>query len=85
MDNNDYLVVKNSDGMDINIKVLDVVENDLGDTYLYYEIEEIDGKFISLIEDNGNDYILKEITPEEKEIVEKALIDNGTDEILGGN
>lgn len=85
MDNNDYLVVKNSDGMDINIKVLDVVENDLGDTYLYYEIEEIDGKFISLIEDNGNDYILKEITPEEKEIVEKALIDNSTDEILGGN
>lgn len=85
MDNNDYLVVKNSDGMDINIKVLDVVENDLGDSYLYYEIEEIDGKFISLIEDNGNDYILKEITPEEKEIVEKALIDNGTDEILGGN
>lgn len=85
MDSNNILIVKNNDGMDIEIKVLEVVESDLGDKYLYYEIKGVEGRFISSVEIDGDEYVLDEITPEEKEIVEMALKDNGNADILGGD
>lgn len=85
MSENDILIVKNNDGNDIEIKVIDVVEDDNGDHYLYYEINGISGRFISSVEIEDDEYYLHDITPEEKEVVEKALIENNSNELLGGD
>lgn len=76
MNNNDILIVKNKDGLDIEIKVIDVLESDVGGKYLYYEINGIEGRFISSVENSGDEYYLDEVSPEEKAIIEKALMNN---------
>lgn len=86
MSENDILIVKNNDGINVEIKVIDVLEADNGVHYLYYEISGISGRFISSVEIEDDEYYLSDITPEEKEIVEKALLENNSaDELLGGD
>ncbi len=84
MDDSDVLVVKNNDGEDIKIKVIEVFESELGDKYLYYEINGMEGRFISSVEydENDDEYYLDEVSQEEKEMIEKSLMINADE--LGG-
>ena len=70
------LVVKNLDGNDITINVIDILENtDTNKQFICYTIEGLsdDEVFISSLEENENQFTLGEVTDEEKNEIEEML------------
>ena len=63
------LIVKNLDGNDITINVIDIIENnDTGKKFICYNIENLNEVFISSLEENEESFSLGEVTDEEKNI-----------------
>jgi len=73
------LVVKNMDGQDIRINVIDIIEDtELNKEYICYTIEDMEDVYISLIENETEDsYSLGAITEEEKAAIEQVLAQRG--------
>ena len=73
------LVVKNMDGQDIRINVIDIIEDtELNKEYICYTIEDMEDVYISLIENETDDsYSLGAITEEEKAAIEQVLAQRG--------
>lgn len=73
------LVVKNMDGQDIQINVIDIIEDtELNKEYICYTIEDMEDVYISLIENETEDsYSLGAITEEEKAVIEQVLAQRG--------
>ena len=70
------LVVKNLDGNDITLNVIDILENtDPNKQFICYTIEGLsdDEVFISSLEENENQFTLGEVTDEEKNEIEEML------------
>lgn len=73
MDDN-KLIVKNLDGNNITINVIDIIENnDTGKKFICYNIENLNEVFISSLEENDESFSLGEVTDEEKNIIEEII------------
>jgi len=70
------LVVKNMDGNDITINVIDILENtETNKQFICYTIEGISGTdaFISTLEEKEDSYSLGEVTEEERNEIEELM------------
>jgi len=69
------LVVKNMDGNEITINVIDILENtDNNKQFICYTIEGIDGEtFISTLDEKEDSYSLGDVTEEEKNEIEELM------------
>lgn len=69
------LVVKNMDGNDITINVIDILENtETNKQFICYTIEGLDGEtFISTLEEKEESYSLGEVTEEEQKEIEELI------------
>lgn len=81
---NNTLVVKNMDGKDIKINVIDIIEDtQLNKQYICYSIEDMDNIFVSNLIKNDDGYYLETVTEEEKNNIEQVMsqeIDGESDE-----
>lgn len=81
---NNTLVVKNMDGKDIKINVIDIIEDtQLNKQYICYSIEDMDNIFVSNLIKNDDGYCLETVTEEEKNNIEQVMsqeIDGESDE-----
>lgn len=81
---NNTLVVKNMDGKDIKINVIDIIEDtQLNKQYICYSIEDMDNIFVSNLIKNDDGYCLGTVTEEEKNNIEQVMsqeIDGESDE-----
>ena len=84
---NEQLVIKNSEGKDQLINVMDIVlDNVTGKKYIFYTMDESEEVYASILVENENNYIIQAITDDEEfELVEeilrnKAEIEGGSDE-----
>ena len=70
------LVVKNMDGNDITINVIDILENtENNKQFICYTIEGVSEEevFVSTLEENENTYNLGEVTEEEQKEIEDLM------------
>ena len=68
------LIVKNLDGQDIEINVIDIIENqDLNKEYICYKLDGMDDVFISSLIENDNVFNLDDISEEEKLMIEQYI------------
>jgi hypothetical protein len=70
------LVVKNMDGNDITINVIDILENtETNKQFICYTIEGLSetDAFISTLEEKEDSYSLGEVTEEEKNEIEELM------------
>ena len=71
---NSKLKVKNLDGKEISIDVIDIIENqENGKQYICYSIDSLDDVFVSSLEENDNTFLLGEVTEEERSLVEELM------------
>ena len=81
---NNTLVVKNMDGKDIKINVIDIIEDtQLNKQYICYSIEDMNSVFVSNLVKNDDGYCLETVTEEEKNNIEEVMsqeIDGESDE-----
>ena len=70
------LVVKNMDGEDVTINVIDILENsETKKQFICYTIEGVseDDVFISTLEEKDDSFNLGEVTDEEKKEIEEIM------------
>lgn len=68
------LKVKNLDGNEITIDVIDIIEDrETGKQYICYTIESLDDVYVSILEEKENTFSLGEITEEERTLVEQFM------------
>lgn len=84
---NDQLIIKNSEGKDEVINVMDIVlDNETGKKYIFYTIEDSEEVYAAILVENNNNFIIEAITDDaEFELVEEILrnkvgIEGGIDE-----
>lgn len=81
---NNTLVVKNMDGKDIKINVVDIIEDTkLNKQYICYSIEDMENIFVSNLVKKDDGYCLDTITEEERNNIEQVMsqeIDGESDE-----
>lgn len=71
---NNTLVVKNMDGKDIKINVVDIIEDTQSNKqYICYSIEDMDNIFVSNLVKNSDGYCLDIVTEEEKNNIEQVM------------
>lgn len=72
---NDQLVIKNPEGKDQVINVIDIVlDNETGKKYIFYTMDVSEEIYASILVENENSYIIQAITDEaEFELVEEIL------------
>lgn len=72
---NDQLVIKNPEGKDQVINVIDIVlDNETGKKYIFYTMDVSEEVYASILVENENSYIIQAITDEsEFELVEEIL------------
>ncbi len=71
---NNTLVVKNMDGKDIKINVVDIIEDTQSNKqYICYSIEDMDNIFVSNLVKNSDGYCLDTVTEEEKNNIEQVM------------
>lgn len=72
---NDQLVIKNPEGKDQVINVIDIVlDNETGKKYIFYTMDVSEEIYASILVENENSYIIQSITDEaEFELVEEIL------------
>lgn len=73
------LVVKNMDGQEIQINVIDIIEDtELNKEYICYSIEDLEDVYISLLIENSDESIsLGAVSDEEKATIEQVLAQRG--------
>lgn len=73
------LVVKNMDGQEIQINVIDIIEDtELNKEYICYSIEDLEDVYISLLIENPDESIsLGAVSDEEKATIEQVLAQRG--------
>lgn len=73
------LVVKNMDGQEIQINVIDIIEDtELNKEYICYSIEDLEDVYISLLIENPDESIsLGAVSDEEKANIEQVLAQRG--------
>ena len=75
------LIIKNMDGTEIKINILDAVENpETNKKFICYTIENLSGKFISSLEETEDSFSLGEVTEEEREAIENLIMNEGEEE-----
>lgn len=78
---NNTLVVKNMDGKDIKINVIDIIEDTkLEKQFICYSIEDMDNVFISNLVKEQDGYKLETVTLEEKNNIEQVMSQDITGE-----
>ncbi len=71
------LLVKNTDGRQINIDVIDIIEDTVdGQQYVCYTIADMDKVFVSHLILKDNNYILETVTDEKRKQIEEVLSQN---------
>lgn len=71
------LKVKNLDGKEISIDVIDIIENqENGKQYICYSIDSLDDVFVSSLEETESTFSLGEVTEEERALVEEVMNKN---------
>ena len=71
------LNVKNLDGNDITINVIDIIENkETGKKFICYNIENLDEVFVSSLEESEDSFQLGKVSDEEKNIIEEIMSEN---------
>lgn len=71
---NNTLVVKNIQGKEIEINVIDIIEDtELDKSYICYTTSEDDIVFISRLVETEDSYSLEDITEEEKKNIEAVM------------
>lgn len=72
MDNT--LVIKNLDGEDLTIEVVDILEEeDTNKEYICYKLPDMDEIYVSRLVTKEESYTLESVTQEEKEAIEEQL------------
>lgn len=75
------LIVKNMDGTEIKINVLDVVENsETNKKFICYTIENLSGRFVSSLEETEDSFSLGEVTEEERDEIEDLIMNREEEE-----
>lgn len=78
---NNTLVVKNMDGKDIKINVIDIIEDTkLDKQFICYSIDDMDNVFISSLVNDQDGYKLETVTLEEKNNIEQVMSQDITGE-----
>lgn len=68
------LMVKNLNGEEISIDVIDIIEDqETGKQYICYSIDSLDDVFVSSLEETDNTFSLGEVTEEERTLVEELM------------
>lgn len=74
------LTVKNLDGNDIVINVIDIIENkETEKKFICYNIENLNEIFVSSLEETEDSFSLGEVTDEEREIIEDIMSKNNNE------
>ena len=75
MDNK--LVVKNMDGNDLTIDVVDIIEDtETNINYICYTIDNLTDIFVSRLVENEDGYSLETVTEEEQKNIESVMSEN---------
>ena len=68
------LKVKNLDGDEIEIDVIDIIENqDDNKQYICYTTDDSEDVYVSILEETDDSFTLSEITEEERILVEEYM------------
>lgn len=71
---NSKLKVKNLDGDEIEIDVIDIIENqDDNKQYICYTTDDSEDVYVSILEETDDSFTLSEITEEERILVEEYM------------
>lgn len=71
---NNKLKVKNLDGNEIEINVIDIIEDqESGKQFICYTIESLEDVFVSSLEETETTFSLGEVTEEERNLVEQFM------------
>lgn len=74
---NNRLTVRNLDGKQISIDVIDIIEDTQENkNYICYTIAGLEDVFISLLSYNNDSYTIDTVTEEEKKNIEQVLASN---------
>ncbi len=68
------LVVKNLDGNDIEITVIDIIENqETNKEYICYKLDGVEEVFVSSLLETENGFNLNEVSDSEREMIEQYI------------
>lgn len=74
---NNKLIVKNLDGKELTIEVIDIIEDsETGKQFICYTTDELDDVFVSSLEETDDTFTLGEVTEEERNIIEVLMNQN---------
>jgi len=74
---NDQLVIKNHEGKDQLINVMDIVlDNETGKKYIFYTMDELDDVYAAILIENENSFIIQAITDEEELALVEEILKN---------
>ncbi len=77
---NNTLVVKNADGNELTINVIDIVEETTNNKqYICYTIGDMPDVLISNLVENDESYTLEKVTEEERAAVEAILSEDASE------
>lgn len=75
------LVVKNDEGQEITIEVLDIIEDTKTDkSYICYSLVDDEIVFISRLIEDEDSFSLEDVTEEEKKMVETIMLEEDGEE-----
>lgn len=71
---NNKLVVKNEDGKEVTINVIDIIEDTVNNKqYICYNFEGMEDVFVSNLIENETSYTLETVSLDEKKAIENVL------------
>lgn len=71
------LVVKNKDGKDETIEVVDIIlDNETGKKYMFYHLLDDEGIYASILKESETSYFLETITDENEWALVEELLKN---------
>ena len=74
----DKLVIKNLDGEDLTIDVIDIIEDSENEKeFIIYKLPNMDEVYVSRLVENENNYTLEGVTEEEKKAIEEHFSSEG--------
>lgn len=74
----DKLVIKNLDGEDLTIDVIDIIEDSENEKeFIIYKLPNMDEVYVSRLVETENNYTLEGVTEEEKKAIEEHFSSEG--------
>lgn len=74
----DKLVIKNLDGEDLTIEVIDIIEDSENEKeFIIYKLPDVDNVYVSRLVTKEDSYTLEGVTEEEKKAIEEHFSSEG--------